>query len=571
MEYFIFFASILFFIVTFLLPIGNKLLTFLLGDLFSVYYVVVVLGNLFSFLYLWQLKEYRFDRLKDYFKTYQGKRDLLNIHLLLKILVWLFLFIDGNVFIIFAKARYIHWVLWGGVFYSEMFYILGRVFRHQFRRPKFTLKALLITLESVSLQVCFLLFRFKVAQINRYADGVLQVFLEADILIAVWVAISVASLALPSLFFKREIIRKAIKKIKTYPDLKVIGITGSFGKTSTKEFLASILNSRFKILATHVHHNTAIGIARQILLELDGNDQFYIVEMGAYKKGEIKTICDVVKPEIGVITGLGTQHLSLFGKLENLVEAKFELIDSLPGNGLVILNADDKLCLKFSQLTRLKKILYSTKNYQTDLYASKIKVFKDKLNFQVTKGEEKQTFQARLLGKQNISNLLAATAIASNLGLTLKEISQEIDKIKSLPGTMNSVEGPNHSTLINDTYNSNPEGVLAALNYLKLFLGQRFLIFQPMIELGKATWIEHKRVFRKATKICDQIFLTNRNYFREILAGINQEERKKISLVGSPRYLRQKIFSLLKKDDVVLFEGREANKYLKVFQKAEGN
>jgi len=418
----------------------------------------------------------------------------------------------------------------------------------------------LIIVGTLFFQALFLIYRFPF--ISAY-----RAFLEANLLLLFFVGLMVALLSLPTWFLKRRIIKKAKQKIRSYPDLRVIGITGSFGKTSTKEFLAQILSSRFKVLATREHNNTDIGVAKQILKELESHHEVYIVEMGAYKKGEIRSICDLVSPEIGIITGLGTQHFSLFGSFPRLLEAKFELIDSLPGKGLVVLNGDNKFCLAFARQTALKKIIYSTRGQRTDFYAEDIKVFREGIEFRMQKEGKRRIFRAPLLGKQNVNNLLAAISTASYLGLSLGKIAQEVAKIKSLPGTMRLLIGKGKVNLIDDSYNSNPEGVLAALAYLKVFPGRKFMIFQPMIELGRATFTEHRRVFRKATRICDLIFLTNQNFYDQIMTGVNKKLREKVLLAKSPKQMIKSFFSNLSRKDVILLEGKEAARYVEFFLK----
>ena len=158
---------------------------------------------------------------------------------------------------------------------------------------------------------------------------------------------------------RKRYLAKARKKRKKYKDLLVIGITGSYGKTTTKEFLASILVNKFgeeKILKTKEHQNSEMGISRCILNNLNEKHQIFIVEMGAYNKGGIRLLCDIVKPKIGIITGVNEQHLAIFGSMENLLSAEGgkELIDSLPKDGIIFLNGKTNIAGHFMKKLKLK-------------------------------------------------------------------------------------------------------------------------------------------------------------------------------------------------------------------------
>ena len=143
-------------------------------------------------------------------------------------------------------------------------------------------------------------------------------------------------------FQKKRIIKKAMAKMRTLKKIKVIGITGSYGKTSTKEFLDVILSEKYRVIKTTGNNNTNIGVAKTVLNKVNDNYDYFICEMGAYKIGEIEEICGIVKPEIGILTGINEQHLDLFGSIENTVKAKFELIEALSKKGVAILNRDNK-------------------------------------------------------------------------------------------------------------------------------------------------------------------------------------------------------------------------------------
>jgi UDP-N-acetylmuramoyl-tripeptide--D-alanyl-D-alanine ligase len=500
--------------------------------------------------YLWQLKEYRWDRVRAHLQTKLGRQVFLTTFFLPKALLLAAFFFRINPF--YQSAFYLFYL----VFAADFLIFARAVFARELRRPRFTSKMILINALTLGLASLFFLSFGSRA----------WVFLLVHLILPFLVFVSTKLASLPTVFLKSLIIAKAKKKIQAQPHLKVIGITGSFGKTSTKEFLAQILSSRFRVLATFKNQNTPIAIARQILKELKPDHEIYIVEMGAYKKGEIRSLCDLTSPSIGLITGLGRQHLALFGSFKALKAAKFELIESLPKNGLALFNGDNKFCRELARKSPVKTILVSTQKRSADFYADQIQVLKRRVKFRVKTARQQQVFSARLLGQQNINNLLLAIATAQNLGLDLRSINKALSQIKSLPGAMKLFFAPGGVNIIDDSYNSNPEGVLAALLYLDSFPKRRFLIFQPMIELGPVTGQEHARVLAKAQKVCQAIFLTNKNFHPIIKKEFPEIESENFILVKSAKHFLKNL-PQLKKDDALLFEGRETGKYLKLFKK----
>ncbi|EKD24567.1 MAG: hypothetical protein ACD_80C00204G0001, partial [uncultured bacterium (gcode 4)] len=207
------------------------------------------------------------------------------------------------------------------------------IWRKSIRRPVPTPKALLIVGMLVAMEGLMLLF---------------LPFINILLLVLVFrwflTAVAVVILSIPSFFAKKMYIMAATKKLARYKKLRVIGITGSYGKSSTKEFLSQILEKTYSIKKTPKNTNTEIGIAKHILRTNFKNVDVYVVEMGAYRMKEIKKICDMVHPHIGILTAIAPQHLSLFGSMENIASTKKELLTSLPKNGWAITNVDNPYC-----------------------------------------------------------------------------------------------------------------------------------------------------------------------------------------------------------------------------------
>lgn len=388
--------------------------------------------------------------------------------------------------------------------------------------------------------------------------------------LAPMIALLFLVLSIPTNIRKGLVISRAKEIIKKHPHLITIGITGSYGKTSTKEFLASILEEKFKVLKTSGSNNTDIGVAKTIVENLK-DQEIFVCEMAAYKKGEIKAICDIVHPKVGIITAINEQHLDLFGTLENTMKAKYELIEALPKNGLAVFNGNNQYCQKLALKTKdqgTRTILFHCfktikQREAEDIWATDVLVEPERLSFLVYLNEEKQQFSTNLLGKQNIENILAAVSVAHHLGMTLKEIAKAVRKLTPPAMTMKPYSGPAGSTLIDDTFNTNPAGVQAAIEYAKAYKGKKILVLQPMIELGEAADEAHRRVGEEAARVCDLIFLTNKNFnkpFLEEVKKVNGSE-KKVSVLDS-EITAERIKEIVDEESVVIFEGKEAARVL---------
>ena len=353
--------------------------------------------------------------------------------------------------------------------------------------------------------------------------------------------------------------------------IKVIGITGSYGKTSTKEFLYTILNEKYKVVRTKGNNNTNIGVARTVLNKVNDDYDYFICEMGAYKIGEIEEICNIVKPEIGILTGINEQHLDLFGSIENTIQAKFELIKSLPKDGVAIINSRiknqesrylipplSKGARGISGLDVEKIILYSLKNI------SDIKVMPDCVEFIY----KNQKFKANLLGRHYIENLLAAIIAAENLGMNLEEISEAAEKIKPSKFMMRKLDGLNNSVFIDDSYSANPDGVIAALDYLNEAYRdyKKIIVFPGIIELGNKSEEVHQKLFSKIGEVCDAAYMLNSQKF--VKSKVYKVDDNKCKFIFEKNFDKaaKMLKNNLNKKTAVLFESRGAGVVMKRLQ-----
>ena len=405
--------------------------------------------------------------------------------------------------------------------------------------------------------------------------------LAVDILLPLIVSFIVLFFQPFFVLLRNNILKKAALKIKESKDLKVICITGSYGKTSTKEFLATILSNKFRVLSTKEHQNSEIGIAKCVLNDLKPDYQFFIAEVGAYNKGKVKEVCSALRPEIGVVTGVNEQHLSLFGSLENLLSAEGgrELAECLPENGLLIVNGDNKYCLDLYKRTAKlspenKKVYSLNKNkIETNIFADNIEISKDFVSFMAAEnlqngGKNLAHFDANVLGRQNVQNLLAAICAARELGMSLEEISNACKDIKPEQAGITLKQEKHGINIIDSSYSANPDGVLADLDYLSIFSQKKVIIMPCLIELGKKSSEVHEKIGRKIGQVCDVAIITTKDKFKDIKKGAVEAGMKEKNIIFSenPNDIYSQITLFCTKGDAVLLEGRVPQKlYEQIF------
>ncbi len=315
--------------------------------------------------------------------------------------------------------------------------------------------------------------------------------------------------------------RMAKKKLRLMNKLNVIGITGSYGKTSSKNILADILNIKFNALATPKNLNTEYGLMMTINNHLDKFDEMLIAEMGAYKRGEIKTLCDMVHPRYGILTTIGTAHLESFGSEENIIKGKFELIESLPSDGVGVLNGDDPKQLHYKLKNHCKILWTGIQNKDVDVHASNITCSNKGTTFDVTFRNEKKkyTFTTKLLGYHNVSNILAALALGRELGVSIQDLEQGVKSVQPVEHRLELKKIGNFYQ-IDDAYNSNPVGAKSALEVLDMMPGTKVVVTPGMIELGEKEEYYNQVFGEQIAKVADYVVLIGKNQTKPIYNGL---------------------------------------------------
>ena len=349
---------------------------------------------------------------------------------------------------------------------------------------------------------------------------------------------------------------KAIRKLKSL-NIPVVGITGSYGKTSSKNIVNDILNVKFNSISTPKSFNTPYGLIRSINNYLDKFSDIFIAEMGAFKIGEIKQNCKLVHPKYGIITKIGEAHLETFGSRENIMKGKFELVESLPSDGLAILNGDDPYQLKYKIKNNCNVKWIGIDNKDVDLYATNIKLSGKGTSFEcVFKGDKtKYKFQTKLLGKHNVYNILAAIALGYEFGLTVKELQQGVKSVQPVEHRL-EIKRLGNFYQIDDAYNSNPVGSKMAVEVLGLMEGIKIIVTPGMIELGSEQYNLNYKFGEYISEVCDYVILIGKKQTKPIYDGLidSKFDERKIFVLSDVRDAFPLMNRLAKDNTYVLLE-----------------
>ena len=351
----------------------------------------------------------------------------------------------------------------------------------------------------------------------------------------------------------------AKRMLRSMPQLKIIGITGSFGKTSTKHFLYRILSEKYNVLMTPGNFNTTLGVVRTVREHLKPHHEVFIVEMGAKQRGDIKEICDLVEPQMGIITSVGEMHLETFGSIEGVARTKFELIDALGEDGFGVVNIDSEAAAEYLKGLSRKVSTYGIDNPEAEYRAVDIAYSSQQTEFSVDKGEQtKSSYATHILGRGNILNILAALAIADKLGVSVEAQRRAVRQIEQIEHRL-SLRRNGGITILDDAYNSNPTGAKMALEVLKGFSceGRRYLLTPGFVEMG-AKQYENNREFGRniAQAAPDGVFVINEVNRKAIVEGLTEGgyPESQLRCVASFNEAMSELQPKLKSGDVMLYE-----------------
>ena len=365
--------------------------------------------------------------------------------------------------------------------------------------------------------------------------------------------------------FSRWYINDAKKILKGYNNLKVIGITGSYGKTTTKFILLRMLSERFNVVATPQSFNTPMGVVRTVRGDLKPQTQVFICEMGAKNVGDIKEICDIAHPDYGIITSVGAQHLETFRTVDNVYKTKFELADAvLKKGGEIFVNGSSREIAARLEETRENVRVYGMEDTH-EYYAENITYGKNGSNFDLCLCGERINVTTKLLGIHSVNNIVAAAAVSHKLGLTAEEIRFAVATLKPAEHRLELKGGPGGSLLIDDAYNANPEGSIEAVNVLSSFDGMRKTIITPgLIELGDKEYECNYNLGLAAAEKCDDIIFVGTNRSKPLREAVESTDfdKTRLHIAASFAEALQIYTSYADKNSVVLLENDLPDNYL---------
>ena len=462
------------------------------------------------------------------------------------------------------------------LFIFWIFFSINFISKHYKSRKK-AKKPLVFTNRAKRLFACALTlnFLFVVIFYSIFNDRVI-LFINGLIIIQVAIAfLMILSLKLMLPIEKKiqqGFIKEAREIIKKRRDLLVIGVTGSYGKTSVKYFVKTILSEKFNTIMTPESYNTPMGITKVIREQLKDEHEVFVCEMGARYVGDIKELCEIAYPKMGILTAVGLQHLETMGSQENIANTKYELIESLPDDGVAFFNADNDICYELAKKRNIETYLYGTQQKDgINVWASDIKNTKEGLKFKVfgnVNGKEVEfECKTKLLGKHNVNNILAGVVVALKLGLTEEEIKRGIEKIEPVPHRLQILDTNNGITVIDDAFNSNPEGSALALEAIAEMEAEKKIIVTPgMIELGNVEYEENKNFGKRIAKACDLAILVGEKRCVPIIEGLKEENYpdERIIVVNSLDEATQVLAKIVGIGDIVLFENDLPDNYNEV-------
>jgi UDP-N-acetylmuramoyl-tripeptide--D-alanyl-D-alanine ligase len=365
----------------------------------------------------------------------------------------------------------------------------------------------------------------------------------------------------------RAYLRRAQHRLRDVQPL-VVGITGSYGKTSTKYLLEQLLTNHRRVLKTPLSYNTMMGVCRVINESLEANHEVFIAEMGAYRRGDIKELSDFVHPTIGILTAIGPQHLERFKTIDNIQATKYELIEALPASGVAIFNNDDPRCRALADRTahvRVMRYGLETAGQTLDLWAEHIAMGPEGLSFTLASQDGRQVnVRTILLGHHNVLNILGASCAALAIGIPFDDLAQGIQDLPAVPHRLQLLDNGSGVTVIDDSYNSNPIGAMEALKVLSSFTtGQRILVTPGMVELGSLEAHLNEELGAKAAEVCDYVVLVGVERTKPLAAGLQAKNfpSEKIRVVRDLKGATIVLPTIVGMGDTVLFENDLPDQY----------
>lgn len=382
-----------------------------------------VIRDLFFWLSVWQQNDYRQNRFFAAIRKRPRKQPLpTTIFFFIK---WFIFFAYGLVILNDSSLDIYQYVIFG-LYLVQSFFLLQEIYLNHLRKPIITFRVTGI----IAVTLATVLLLFAIPLVDRFF-WLLFIDLLTPVIVAFYVLVS----SFPIEIYNDSQIEKAGQKIREHPDVLVIAVTGSVGKSLTKDYIAAILSRKFHVIKTEGKDNNTIGVAQTILKKLDDKTQIFVAEISAYQKGEIGMLCELIKPQIGVLTNINSYYLPIFKTMDAITKTNFELVQSLPKQGFCLYDGNSKNTWTLYKKSRKTKVLYrSSPNnvmntpVDNEIVASNIVHKQKRTTFSVKVKNEK--FDLNLKRFHHIEALLPALYIASYLGMTEQEIKRQVALLK---------------------------------------------------------------------------------------------------------------------------------------------
>ncbi len=353
---------------------------------------------------------------------------------------------------------------------------------------------------------------------------------------------------------------------RKFKKLKMICITGSNGKTTTKEMTHGILSIRYAVLKNSGNFNNNIGLPLT-LLKLEKQHDVCVAELGMNDFGEIRELVSIAEPDIGAITNIGRAHLEKLGDLEGVARAKGELVEDFDRGKTFVVNNDDPYIREIAQNTDCRKIYYGIDSRDVDVYAENIKTEgTTSISFDLVIGDKSSNVRLRGIGKHNVMNALCAASISMSLGITPEEIQAGLERYSPAYMRLEIIESPQGYTIINDTYNANPDSVIKALEELSALKNNNrtIAVLGDMLELGNNSAKEHKQIGELINELSIDYTICMGKYSKCIKEGIR--DKQKVSYVESHLEASELLKSMAEKGDLILIKGSRGMMMEKIIQ-----
>ncbi len=357
--------------------------------------------------------------------------------------------------------------------------------------------------------------------------------------------------------------RDAQRILRERDDLIRIGITGSWGKTSVKFILGTLLQEKFNTLITPASFNTPMGVTRVIRTQLEPGHRVFVAEMGARHVGDIREMCRLVHPHMGLLTSVGPQHLDTFKTLDRIRKTKYELMDAVPEDGCCFFADDGDIVLDLWRKTEKKKVLAGLDPERDDIWAEDLKTTPRGSTFVLCMDGERWPCHTELLGELNVRNIVLCAAVCRELGMTGREISRGIAKLQGVEHRLQLIRNPGGITVIDDAFNSNIRGAEQAFRVLKEFPGRRVVVTPGMVELGEREQELNREFGRKMASCCDLALLIGKKRSEAIAEGLEEGgfPRQQIVVVNSLAEATEYLAAAALSGDTLLFENDLPDNY----------